>query len=123
MLKQNGETARGNTQAGEEEIPMMNFWKKSFLRKQSLDVFDQLPNYSGEQIRWFGQVMLEKFNVKLNIIPDPDRGYMKPVWNPATWEISLSGETIPMNISRRFRRVLLFDWNRGMIFDRLRSVY
>ncbi len=38
----------------------------------TLDVFDQLANYSGEQIGWFGQVMLEKFNVKLNIIPDPD---------------------------------------------------
>ena len=38
----------------------------------TLDVFDQLANYSGEQIGWFGQIMLEKFNVKLNIIPDPD---------------------------------------------------
>ena len=38
----------------------------------TLDVFDQLANYSGEQIGWFGHIMLEKFNVKLNIIPDPD---------------------------------------------------
>ena len=38
----------------------------------TLNVFDQLANYSGEQIGWFGQVMLEKFNVKLNIIPDSD---------------------------------------------------
>ena len=35
----------------------------------TLDVFDQLANYSGEQIGWFGQIMLDKFNVKLNIIP------------------------------------------------------
>ena len=41
----------------------------------TLDVFDQLANYSGEQIGWFGQIMLEKFNVKLNIIPDPDGVY------------------------------------------------
>lgn len=41
----------------------------------TLDVFSQLANYSGEQIGWFGQVMLEKFNVKLNIIPDPDGVY------------------------------------------------
>ena len=33
----------------------------------TLDVFDQLANYSGEQIGWFGQIMLDKFNVKLNI--------------------------------------------------------
>lgn len=25
----------------------------------TLDVFDQLANYSGEQIGWFGQIMLE----------------------------------------------------------------
>lgn len=37
----------------------------------TLDVFTQLANYSGEQIGWFAKVMLDKFNVKLNIIPDP----------------------------------------------------
>ena len=37
----------------------------------TLDVFDQLANYSGEQIGWFGQIMLDKFNVKLNIILVP----------------------------------------------------
>lgn len=41
----------------------------------TLDVFSQLANYSGEQIGWFGQIMLDKFNVKLNIIPDPDGVY------------------------------------------------
>lgn len=40
----------------------------------TLDVFDQLANYSGEQIGWFGQIMLEKFNVKLNIIPGGEEG-------------------------------------------------
>ncbi len=38
----------------------------------TLDVYDQLANYSGEQIGWFAQVMLEKFNVTLNIIPESD---------------------------------------------------
>ena len=41
----------------------------------TLDVYSQLSNYSGEQIGWFGQVMLDKFNVKLNIIPDADGVY------------------------------------------------
>ncbi len=41
----------------------------------TLDVYSQLANYSGEQIGWFGQIMLEKFNVKLNIINDPDGVY------------------------------------------------
>ncbi|WP_026510152.1 cytochrome c oxidase subunit IV [Butyrivibrio sp. LC3010] len=38
----------------------------------TLDVYDQLANYSGEQTGWFGKVMLDKFNVKLNIIPEND---------------------------------------------------
>jgi len=41
----------------------------------TLDVYDQLANYSGEQIGWFAQVLLEKFNVKINIIPDADGVY------------------------------------------------
>ena len=35
----------------------------------TLDVYDQLANYSGEQTGCFGKIMLDKFNVKLNIIP------------------------------------------------------
>jgi multiple sugar transport system substrate-binding protein/putative aldouronate transport system substrate-binding protein len=38
----------------------------------TLTVYDQLANYSGEQIGWFAKVMLDKFNVKLNIIPESD---------------------------------------------------
>lgn len=38
----------------------------------TLDVYSQRANYSGEQIGWFGKVMLDKFNVKLNIINDAD---------------------------------------------------
>ena len=41
----------------------------------TLDVYDQLANYSGEQIGWFAQIMLEKFNVVLNIIPESDGTY------------------------------------------------
>jgi multiple sugar transport system substrate-binding protein/putative aldouronate transport system substrate-binding protein len=37
----------------------------------TLQVFDQLANYSGIQAGWFGDIMLQKFNVKLNIIPQP----------------------------------------------------
>lgn len=34
----------------------------------TLDVYSQLANYTGEQVGWFGEIMLERFNVKLNII-------------------------------------------------------
>ncbi len=36
----------------------------------TLTVFSQVANYSGEQVGWFADIMLEKFNVKLNIVPD-----------------------------------------------------
>ena len=69
----------------------------------TLDVFDQLANYSGEQIGWFGQIMLDKFNVKLNIIPVPTV-YMRLVWSQETLEILFSGEMILMSISRQSAR-------------------
>ncbi len=38
----------------------------------TLTVYSQLANYSGEQIGWMGDVLKEKFNVKLNIVPDAE---------------------------------------------------
>ena len=38
----------------------------------TLTVYSKTANYAGEQIGWFGQVMKEKFNVKFNVVPDPD---------------------------------------------------
>ena len=36
----------------------------------TLDVYSQLANYSGMQTGWFADLLLEKFNVKINIIPE-----------------------------------------------------
>ena len=38
----------------------------------TLTVFSQRANYSGEQIGWSAEVLKEKFNVKLNIVPNSD---------------------------------------------------
>lgn len=38
----------------------------------TLDVYSQLANYSGEHIGWFAEIMLDKFNVKMNIINEGD---------------------------------------------------
>ena len=35
-------------------------------------MFSQLANYNGEQVGWFAKEMLDRFNVKLNIIPESD---------------------------------------------------
>ena len=36
----------------------------------TITVFSQLANYSGEQTGWSADILKEKFNVVLNIIPD-----------------------------------------------------
>lgn len=55
-----GETAGGDTQAGEEGDSYDELLEEIIPEETvTLDVFDQLANYSGEQIGWFGQVMLE----------------------------------------------------------------
>lgn len=38
----------------------------------TLTVYSQLANYSGIQTGWMGDVLLEKFNVQLNIVPETD---------------------------------------------------
>ncbi|MDO5292930.1 MAG: hypothetical protein Q4F05_09285 [bacterium] len=38
----------------------------------TLTVYSQLANYSGEQLGWFAKTMLDKFNVKINIVNEGD---------------------------------------------------
>lgn len=38
----------------------------------TLTVYSQLSNYSGEQLGWFAKIMLDKFNVKINIVNEGD---------------------------------------------------
>lgn len=40
----------------------------------TLDVYSQLTSWEGEQAGWFAKVMLDKFNVKLNIVSDGKDG-------------------------------------------------
>ena len=53
--------------AGPKDIPASVIPKETV----TLQVYDQLANYSGIQAGWFADVMLKKFNVKLNIISQP----------------------------------------------------
>lgn len=53
--------------AGPKDIPASVIPKETV----TLQVYDQLANYSGIQAGWFADVMLKKFNVKLNIVSQP----------------------------------------------------
>ena len=80
----------------------------------TLDVFDQLANYSGEQIGWFGQIMLEKFNVKLNIIPDPDGVYETRMESGNLGDIVIWGNDSD-EYMQAVEKGMLFDWNEDDI--------
>lgn len=75
----------------------------------TLDVFSQLANYSGEQIGWFGQIMLDKFNVKLNIIPDPDGVYETRMESGNLGDLVIWGNDGDEYL-QAIEKGMLFDW-------------
>lgn len=76
----------------------------------TLDVYDQLANYSGEQIGWFGQVMLEKFNVKLNIIPESDGTFETRMESGNLGDIVIWGDDSDF-YHQAIEKGMLYDWN------------
>lgn len=76
----------------------------------NLTVFSQLANYSGEQIGWFGQIMKEKFNVALNIIPTGEGVFATRMESGDLGDIVLFG-----NDADEYKQAadagMLFDWN------------
>lgn len=76
----------------------------------TLDVFSQLANYSGEQIGWFAQVMLDKFNVKLNIIPDPDGVYETRMESGNLGDLVIWGNDGDEYL-QAIEKGMLYDWN------------
>lgn len=76
----------------------------------TLDVYSQLANYSGEQIGWFGQIMLEKFNVKLNIINDPDGVYETRMESGNLGDLVIWGSDGDEYL-QAVNKGLLYDWN------------
>ena len=82
----------------------------------TLDVFDQLANYSGEQIGWFGQIMLDKFNVKLNIIPDSDGVYETRMESGNLGDLVLWGNDSD-EYQQAVSKGMLFDWNEDDILS------
>ena len=77
----------------------------------TLDVFDQLANYSGEQVGWFGKIMLDKFNVKLNIISQPDKSvYQTRMESGDLGDIVIWGNDGD-DYLKAIDQGMLYDWN------------
>lgn len=76
----------------------------------TLTVYSQLANYSGMQIGWFAQVMLEKFNVKINIVNDADGVFVTRMESGNLGDIVIFGNDSE-DYLEAIDKGMLFDWN------------
>ncbi|MCR5633833.1 MAG: extracellular solute-binding protein [Lachnospiraceae bacterium] len=76
----------------------------------TLTVFSQLANYSGEQTGWSADVLLEKFNVKLNIVPDLNGAYQTRMEAGDLGDIVVWGSD-GSSYTNAIKAGLLYDWN------------
>lgn len=79
----------------------------------TLDVYSQLANYSGLQTGWIADILLEKFNVKLNIIPDGDGVYETRMEDGDLGDIIIFGDE--NKYAEAVKAGVLFDWNEDDI--------
>ncbi len=75
-----------------------------------LTVYTQLANYSGEQIGWFAQVMLDKFNVKLNIVNEGDGVFTTRMESGNLGDIVVFGNDTD-EYSQAYNAGMLWDWD------------
>lgn len=78
----------------------------------TLTVYSELANYSGEQAGWVSQMLLDKFNVVLNIIPstEGDGVYETRMESGNLGDIVVWGSD-GENYSKAVQAGLLYDWN------------
>ncbi len=80
----------------------------------TLDVYDQLANYSGEQIGWFAKVLKDKFNVKINIIPETSGTYDTRMESGSLGDIVIWGNDTDQ-YQQAVQKGMLYDWNEDSL--------
>lgn len=83
----------------------------------TLDVYSQLANYSGLQTGWFADVMLEKFNVQLNIIPDVGGAYQTRMEAGNLGDIVVWGDNTD-KYGNACKQGLLLDWEQDKLVQK-----
>jgi multiple sugar transport system substrate-binding protein/putative aldouronate transport system substrate-binding protein len=82
-----------------------------------VNVYTQLANYAGLQVGWFAQIVKEKFNLELNIIPTADGVFSTRMASGNLGDLIVFG-----NDGSEFRDAIeagmLLDWSQGDILDR-----
>jgi len=94
--------------------------QESIIPKETvtLQVFDQLANYSGLQAGWFADVMLEKFNVKLNIISQPaDSGILQTRMEAGSLGDIVIWGNDQEDYVNAYKTGMLFDWEDEGLLD------
>lgn len=82
----------------------------------TLTVYSQLANYSGELTGWLAQEFLERFNVKMLIVPDTDGVYDTRMEAGNLGDIVIWGNDGDDYIGA-VEAGLLFDWNEDGLLD------
>lgn len=82
----------------------------------TLDVYSQLANFSGIQTGWIADILKEKFNVKLNIIPEGSG-----VYETRMEDGDLGDIVVWANDNTKYPNAvkagLLYDWNEDNLLD------
>ena len=97
----------GNSTDGYEADDLSDIIPKDTV---TLDVYDQLANYSGEQIGWFAKVIKDKFNVKLNIIPEASGTYDTRMESGNLGDIIVWGDDSDQ-YQQAVQKNMLYDWD------------
>ncbi len=82
----------------------------------TLDVYSQLANYSGIQTGWSADILLDKFNVKLNIIPEGNGVYDTRAESGDLGDIVVFGSDSGKYPSA-VKEGLLYDWNQDNLLE------
>lgn len=82
----------------------------------TLTVFSELANYSGEQTGWIAQILKEKFNVVLNIVPSTDGVYETRMESGNLGDIVVFGGD-GENYTRAIEAGMLYDWNEDNLLQ------
>jgi multiple sugar transport system substrate-binding protein/putative aldouronate transport system substrate-binding protein len=78
----------------------------------TLDVYSQLANWSGIQTGWYAALLEDKFNVKINIIPDAEGTYETLVESGDMGDIVVWGDN-GAEYKKAIELGLLYDWEEG----------
>ena len=79
-----------------------------------LTVYSQLANYSGKLTGWFAEVMKQKFNCEMTIIPETDGSFDTRMESGSLGDIVIFGSTGEAYQNAALKG-MLFDWNEDDI--------